>query len=147
MILTRTTGNFAVNAMPLLTEVVLNAFESVKGWHFLRAFVCARLAPSIVGWVLVLHLRWRLLLWNGAGFVSTQSCLALWTPVRHSTALLSGWLQTSILLSSLIALRLIGWALICRAVSIWLCVHPLLFYFINLAIRLWCPLLNWQWLF
>jgi len=59
MILTRTTRNFAIDSMPLLAEVVLNAFEAVESRHFLGTLVRARLAPRVMGRVLVLHLGRR----------------------------------------------------------------------------------------
>ena len=46
--------NFAVYAMPALSEVVLDAFQPIKCWHLLWSFVWARLATSIVRRILML---------------------------------------------------------------------------------------------
>ena len=51
--LTRPSGNIAVNTVPLLSEIVLNALQTVKSRHFLRSFIRTWLSPGVVGRVLV----------------------------------------------------------------------------------------------
>lgn len=55
-VLTRSTGNFAIDTVPLLPKVVLNALKAVQGGHFLRSFVSRGLPTRVVRRVLVLDL-------------------------------------------------------------------------------------------
>ena len=118
VILTRSAWDLAVNAVPLLSKVVLDAFESIKGGHFLGPLVCSRLTSCVMGWVLVLYLLSGRLLRYRSRFIVPESWLTLGT-VAGCTC---GGLQTSILLASFVAVGLTRWALrlVCCAVCIWL---------------------------
>ena len=80
--LTWPSGNFTVDAMPALSEVVLDAFQSVESRHFLWPLVRARLSASIVRRVLVLDCIARglprsLLSSSGIGSLASQILFAL----------------------------------------------------------------------
>ncbi len=106
--------------MPLLTKVVLDALQTVECRHLLWTLICAWLAPCVVGRVLVLHLRGRVLR-NGPWFVVSQGWFAL-RPLSHA-AWLRRWLQASLFLAPFIPGRLTSWTLVNRAVCCWLAVH------------------------
>ena len=95
-LLTWSSWDFAVYAMPALSEVVLDAFQPIKCWHLLWSFVWARLATSIVRRVLMLDSSARCLpggllgssrIWS----LGSQILLALcpWNTVAGASFLLS----------------------------------------------------------
>jgi len=53
--LTRSARELAADSVPLLSEIVLDALQSIKRWHFLRSFRRTAFASSIVGRVLMLY--------------------------------------------------------------------------------------------
>ena len=95
-LLTWSSWNLAVYAMPALSEVVLDAFQPIKCWHLLRSFVWARLSTSIVRRVLMLDSRaWCLPGWllgsSRIWSLGSQILLALcpWNTVAGTSFLLS----------------------------------------------------------
>ena len=101
---------FTVDAMPLLAEVILNTFETVQSWHFLRSLAWTWLASCIMGWILMLDLTGRIGLGVG-NFV---------TPLPQLSLTLSSIWDTVLRLCGIVLPCHSGWVLLASAQGVWI---------------------------